>query len=89
MEEGNLIDKLTAVTILDERIFLNLLEIEDEVDQQRELLALQSRAAELGKKDRMLETMFPMVEKHGVFKAMESISKTEKNDGTGAEHVFG
>ena len=48
METENLIDKLTSVTILDERIFLNLLEIEDEVDQQRELLALQSRAAELG-----------------------------------------
>lgn len=55
MEEGNLIDKLTAVTILDERIFLNLLEIEDEVDQQRELLALQSRAAELGKKTEFLK----------------------------------
>ena len=76
METAELIEKLTAVTILDERIFLNLLEIEDEVDQQRELLALQSRAAELGKK-----TEF--------FKAVESISKTEKNNGTGAEHNFG
>ena len=26
------------------------------------------------KKDRMLETMFPMVEKHGVFKAMENLN---------------
>ena len=50
METENLIDKLTSVTILDERIFLSLLEIEDEVDQQRELFALQNRAAELGKK---------------------------------------
>lgn len=50
METSSLIDKLTAVTILDERIFLNLLEVEDEVEQQRELIALQNRAAELGKK---------------------------------------
>ena len=55
METENLIDKLTSVTILDERIFLSLLEIEDEVDQQRELLALQSRAAELGKKTEFLK----------------------------------
>ena len=55
METENLIDKLTAVTILDERIFLNLLEIEDEVDQQRELFALQNRAAELGKKTEFLK----------------------------------
>lgn len=55
METSSLIDKLTAVTILDESIFLNLLEIEDEVDQQRELLALQNRAAELGKKTEFLK----------------------------------
>lgn len=55
METENLIDKLTSVTILDERIFLSLLEIEDEVDQQRELFALQNRAAELGKKTEFLK----------------------------------
>ena len=43
------------MTILDERIFLSLLEIEDEVDQQRELFALQNRAAELGKKTEFLK----------------------------------
>lgn len=57
METANLIDSLTAVTILDEQIFLNLLEIEDEVVQQREILALQNRAAELGKKTEFLKLL--------------------------------
>lgn len=57
METANLIDRLTAVTILDEQIFLNLLEIEDEVVQQREILALQNRAAELGKKTEFLKLL--------------------------------
>lgn len=51
----DLIERLTASTILDERIFLNLLDITDEVEQQRELLALQNRAAELGKKTEFLK----------------------------------
>ena len=57
METSNLINSLTAVTILDEQIFLNLLEVEDEVVQQREILALQNRAAELGKKTEFLKLL--------------------------------
>lgn len=44
------IEGLSAKTILDEDVFLSLLEVKDEIDRQRTYLELEARAKDLGKK---------------------------------------